>query len=199
MPTGYTDCIKGGISVRDFILRCSRAMGALIMMREESSDAPIPDRFEPSDYHSKKLNEIEKELASIKSMSNARADSEALNEYNEKVSRNEKCIRENLELREKYTKMLTAISLWKPPTPDHKGLKEFMQKQIYGSIDFDCDTKYYENQTITKLTGQQWKEKRLKTLLKDFSYHNKENLEEIERTESRNAWIKQLKDSLPIN
>ena len=199
MPTGYTDCIKDDISLRDFILRCSRAMGALIMMRDESTDTPIPERFEPSDYHAKKLVSLEKELADLKSMEITAADAAATKEYEEDVSNNEKYIRQNLLLKGRYSKMLSAVKSWEPPTKEHFGLKSFMQEQIESSIKFDCGTDYYSEQGFTKLTGQQWKEKRLKELLKDLSYHTHENDEEVSRTEGRNLWIKQLRESLPIN
>ena len=199
MPTGYTDCIKEDISLRDFILQCSRAMGALIMMRDEPTDAPIPERFEPSDYHAKKLVSLEKELADLKSMKITSADAAATKEYEEAVSDNEKYIRQNLALKGRYSKMLSAVKSWEPPTKEHVGLKNFMQEQIESSIKFDCDTDYYSDQVFTKLTGQQWKEKRLKELLKDLSYHTHENDKEVSRTEGRNLWIKQLRESLPIN
>lgn len=199
MPTGYTNCIKDDISLRDFILRCSRAMGALIMMRDDPADAPIPESFEPSKYHTEKLVGLEKELAELKSMDDAQLNACAEDEYNNAVSDNEKYLREKISLKERYNKMLSAVNSWEPPTQEHFGLKSFMQEQIKGSIDFDCDTSYYDNKSITKLTGQQWKESRLKTLLKDIAYHTHENGKEVSRTESRNLWIKQLRESLPID
>jgi len=199
MPTGYTDCIKDDISLHDFIMQCSRAMGALIMMRDEPTGTPIPERFEPSDYHPKKLLEIEKELAQLKSVDATEAEAKATDEYNSAVTDNEKYLRENIALKDKYSKMLSAVKSWEPPTQDHAGLKSFMREQIESSIKFDCSTDYYDKQTFAKLTGQQWKEKRLKALMKDLSYHSHENGEEVSRTESRNLWIKQLRESLPIN
>ena len=50
MPTEYTDAIADGISFNDFMMKCARGMGALIMMSDEPSDAPILEQFEPSDY-----------------------------------------------------------------------------------------------------------------------------------------------------
>jgi len=198
MPTGYTDCIKDNVSISNFILRCARAMGACVTMRDENSGTPIPERFEPSNFYADKVIEVEKELAKTKTMSIEDADKAALKEYEDEIARNEKYIRDALSLREKYESMLTQVNAWEPPTPDHIGLKKFMQEQISGSIDFDCSTDHYENKVVEMLSGAKWKEKRLKTLLSDLSRYKRENLEEVSRTESRNNWIKQLRGSLPI-
>ena len=69
MPTGYTAAIADGVTFEQFALNCARAFGALIDMRDEPSDAPIPERFEPSNYHEKKIAEINDELVRLKEMS----------------------------------------------------------------------------------------------------------------------------------
>jgi hypothetical protein len=59
MPTGYTaKLMEEGQSFPEFAMRCARNFGALIMMRDESLDVPIPEQFEPSDYYRKKLSEL---------------------------------------------------------------------------------------------------------------------------------------------
>jgi hypothetical protein len=68
MPTGYTSYIGEGIEFKDWVLKCSRAFGALIEMRDESTDAQIPEAFEPSSYHVKQIKETENKLQSIKMM-----------------------------------------------------------------------------------------------------------------------------------
>ena len=58
MPTGYTATLmEKGQTFQEFIMGCARAFGALIEMRDSPNDAPIPDKFEPSDYHAKRLIE----------------------------------------------------------------------------------------------------------------------------------------------
>jgi hypothetical protein len=47
MPTGYTAPIADGMTFEQFALGCARAFGALVTMRDEPSDAPIPERLEP--------------------------------------------------------------------------------------------------------------------------------------------------------
>lgn len=54
MPTGYTANVPDGITFEQFVWQCARGMGALVMMRDEPTGAPIPERFEPSDYNAKR-------------------------------------------------------------------------------------------------------------------------------------------------
>ena len=56
MPTGYTaKLMEQGQTFPEFIMSCARAFGALIMMRDDPANAPIPEKFEPSDYHVRAL------------------------------------------------------------------------------------------------------------------------------------------------
>jgi hypothetical protein len=194
MPTGYTAEIKDGITFEQFVMRCSRAMGALVMMRDDPMDAPIPERFEPSDYHAKKLAEAQKNLAWYTNMADSEAEREAEKEFNAQCEQHEKRLQDANELRNKYNAMLAQVLQWQPPSHDHEGFKEFMLKQIRDSIDFDCSTKYY-TEPVSKSTAD-WKAEKIKDAHKDIEYHTKGQREEIERTDGRNAWLKALRDSL---
>lgn len=197
MPTGYTANIKDGITFEKFIMRCARAFGALTTMRDDPSDAEIPEEFKPSDYHSKKLVELQTELEAIKGMSIEEATAKAKAEHNEKIDYNEKAIKEHNELRQKYGDILASAKKWQPPTPDHQGLKDFMIQQLTQSINFDCNTDYYKK-PVELLTGEQWLSKKKQSLLKDIDYHMYSNQEEIERVRERNEWVKQLRNSIGL-
>ena len=63
MPTGYTaELMEKGEPFNRFVMRCARAFGALIDLRDAQMDAPIPEKFEPSDYHVKALAKALAEL-----------------------------------------------------------------------------------------------------------------------------------------
>ncbi len=49
MPTGYTHLIEEGCNLEEFVWACARAFGACVMMRDDSVDKPVPEKFEPSD------------------------------------------------------------------------------------------------------------------------------------------------------
>lgn len=195
MPTGYTAAIADGITFEQFAMNCAREFGALFLMREEPNNAVIPERFEPSDYHVEKIAEAKSTLESLKSISPDDAERRALDEYEREVLQNKEAIKKKERLKEKYEAMLKEAEAWIPPSEDHTGMKNFMISQIKESIDFDCDSSYYRRE-VPRLSGEEWINKNLKQALHDLDYHNKQNEEEIERTESRNVWLNKLRESL---
>ena len=196
MPTRYTEAINKGISFEKFVMQCARAMGACITMRDDSFGAEIPERFEPSDYYQKRLKEAKETLKRLQKMSVADAQKQAKAEYKSEVVRWEKQIEESHRLNQKYTEMLSQVKQWQPPTPDHDGLKNFMVEQITSSINFDCNTEYYHDNPPQMLSGEKYLEKNTTSALRDIDYYKKQNREEIDRINSRNVWIKQLRNSL---
>jgi hypothetical protein len=197
MPSGYTSDIYNGkeVSGKDFLLTCARAFGACIEMRDEDSDVPIPEKFEISDYHEKNFKNAQEELEKYKTMSIEEAELLSQTEFQKDQDyRSEEIKKINL-LKERYKRTLSEVRNWTPPTDEHKELKEFTIDQLKQSIDFDCDISYLEKPK-KRLVGQEWLNSKIKECYRDVEYHAKEHLEEIERTDGRNNWIKQLRESL---
>lgn len=196
MPTGYTAAIKDGISFEQFVWDCARAFGAMILMRDEPAGAPIPERFEPSDWNDKKLVAARDRLATLEAMSDADAVANARADYEQAVERHRERLAEIQTLSDKYHAMLARVVQWEPPTADHQGLKEFMLQQLRQSIDFDCSTKYLVAPLLQP--GAAWREAQIAQARKDIEYHTMERAEEVERTENRNAWLRALRESVPV-
>ena len=198
MPTGYTAAIKDGISSRQFILQCARSRGACIMQRDEPFDE-LPKKREPSNYHVEKILEAKRILAEIDKMTYETASAKAEEEYQREVKSLEERIEENEELRRKYENMLSEVRKWNPPTQDHTDLKEFMLSQIRESIKFDCRDSYYLDRIkkLRCLTGQEWKDEKVKQALSDLNYHRQKHNEELERCRQQNEWVDALYSSLP--
>jgi len=195
MPTGYTADIAKGITFEQYIWSCARAFGALVMMREERSDAPIPQRFEPSDYNANKLAALRAERERIVSMTNVQADEEATRLYADAKRVHEERVQAKRDLRAAYLTMRARASAWEPPSEDHRGLKDFMVEQIDLSIDGDCSEKYMTVPSL--LTGSEWRHERLTQIDHDIQYHHDENAKEVARTETRNVWLLALRASVP--
>ena len=195
MPTGYTSDIKDGITFERFIMNCARGFDALITMRDDPSDAEIPTEFLPTDYHINKLAELQPEFEHIKTLTVEEAAKEARDKYDEKIVYNQKKIKENNNLKQKYEAMLSKAKNWQPPTSDHQGLKDFMIEQILSSIDFDCFTEYYRK-PVELLTGEQWISKETQRLLKEIVYHEEAHQAEVKNVDRSNKWVKELRDSL---
>lgn len=195
MPTGYTAAVVDGISFEQFVLRCARAMGALIMMRDEPSDAPIPERFEPSGYHADKLAETRAELVRLDALTPEQVAAEAsayhvgaLQRWTERAGKRHK-------QRDQYEAMLDKVRTWVPPSTDHIGFKEFMVSQLTQSIDFDCGDNEYDVEP-QELSAASWLAQQVHEAQRHVEYQDKANAEEIERTEARNKWIADLRASL---
>lgn len=194
MPTGYTAAIKDGITFEQFVMRCARAMGALIMMRDEPMDAPIPERFEPSNYYAEKLAEAEKNLAWYQNMADSEVDRERLKEFDTEMAAYRERIKSANDLRTEYEAMRQSVAAWTSPTPDHEGFRDFMLKQLDESIKFDCDTSYESEPEIYSTSG--WRDIKIMKARRDVEYLAAEHANEVERTEARNAWLKALRESL---
>ena len=196
MPTGYTDTIKDGITFKQFATGCARAFGACIMMRDDPADKAIPEKFEPSRYHKEGIGEAYKELDKINGMSVLDAEKVALIEFAQECQRQGKAITKDRKLMSQYKDMLRQARQWQPPTLDHTGFKEFMVQQIESSIKFDGMEDYYIEHPAKKVTGEEWLAEKRKKIQRAIDYHTRENAAEIDRTNQRNKWIGDLRDSL---
>lgn len=196
MPTAYTaDVADGKITdLRSFALQCARGMGALIMMRDEPWDAPIPERFEPGTYNAERLAEAKELRQHLYNMTNSEADEDAKAEFEEKAAAKAKWLADKAERRARYNAMLAQVEQWEGPP---EGLKEFMLDQLRIGRDGDCpdNDRYYDEPVA--LTGSEWRRLKLEKVADDIQYHAAENAKERERTESRNGWIARLRASLP--
>jgi hypothetical protein len=195
MPTGYTAAIARGITFDQFVWDCARAFGALVMMRDEPQGTPIPARFEPSPYYATRVSEARAKLTHLRALTIEQAHAECVAEFQRELTSTSKRIQEKEELRAKYTAMLERVDAWQPPTPEHVGLKEFMQKQIRESIDWDCSTKY-DTSPECKTTGA-WHTLAIAKAELELNMAEQSLREEIERVESRNDWLSALRESVP--
>ncbi len=193
MPTGYTDSISKGISFEKFTLNCARAFGALIMMRDEPSDAPFPTEVKPSDYNAKALKKATHRLRELETMKKPAIQAQCEREYQESLKYFAESEKKDAELRVKYDLMLSKVKKWTPPTPDHQGLKDFMIEQIETSIKYDCD---HKREKPVKPTPSAWLLEHKRLSIRDIAYHTKGNNEEIARCADRTKWIQALLKSL---
>lgn len=195
MPTGYTAPIEEGISFKDFVLRCAKAFGACVTLRDDPMDAPIPDEFRISDYHEKALAAANSKAQELDGMTLEQAEKMAAAEHAAEMKRRQEYKEKNAALMVKYQDMLTQVEAWDPPTADHYELKNFMEKQIRESMRFDGPHSYYD-EPVKRLTGVEWLEQTRERLFKDIEYQSAEHAKEVERVRVRNAWVKALRDNL---
>lgn len=195
MPTGYTASVADGsvTDLRTFALQCARGMGALVMMRDDPWDKPIPERFEPSDYHVKALADVQASLEALRAMSPADWQPAADAQLAERVAAAASWLADKREQRVRYDAMIAQVEAWQDAP---EGIKTFMLDQLSSGRDFDCREGEYW-QSLDPQTGEEWKAEREEKLTSESAYHAKERQKEVDRTEGRNAWIAQLRRSLP--
>jgi hypothetical protein len=195
MPTGYTAAaIDRRMSFKDFALRCARAFGACVELRDDSLDTPLPDEFKPSAYHIEAKASAEKELARLVAMKPTEAAA-----YGAKVKAESIANYERWEAKNKaenvYLKALRAdVESWKPPTSEHEGMKKFMLEQIDVSMNGD----YYTEALVEAKAkdADAYFRDALEAARESVEYHAKEDAKERERASGRTDWIKQLRESL---
>lgn len=168
------------------------------MLRDEPSTTPIPDEFKPSDYDSKRLAELNSELAKLKSMSASECESQAKKAYAEAVKYHQKGIEKDAALKAKYEAMLAEVAAYNPPSRDHVKFKEFMEEQITESIKFDCSGNYHQDalKNLKPLTGKQWLREQADSCQRGIASAAKGQADENKRAAERTLWVKQLRESL---
>lgn len=200
MPTGYTAAIAEGITFKEYAMNCARAFGALIHMRDDPQDAPIPKTLPKDSYHQTALDNTIQELNDFKNLSKKNKRLMFFKHKRDTRAYAKETYLKKKKLHLQYRKMLVEVNRYVPPSPDHFNFKNFMKEQIIGSIDFDCKDygKYYSNtlKKLKNLTQQEWELDTIKHIEWSIEYHKKELQEENERNNGRQEWIDQLRESL---
>lgn len=193
MPTGYTSQIAEGQPFKDFVLTCARGMGALVMMRDDPLNAPIPERFDPSPYYLNKLEAAREELTRCEAMTEVEADSAARADYAKEMRAYEEYKGEKSDLRAKYQNTLAQLSRFALKSAPLASFREFMVEQVQTSLRHDCD---YEPMLLLAMSGKEHREMALRKARQDVEYSTKEHAKEVQRVEERNAWLVELRAAL---
>lgn len=194
MPTGYTDIIYKGIGFEDFILNCSRAFGALIHMRDESSKAQITLPV-GSDFHVTELEKARTRLKDLSQMSLQRRKEGERKKYEAAVAYQKEAQEERAVKRGQLEAMLEKVENWRPPSTDHVGLHSFMVKQIEETIQHDCcGFEKYETPVVE--TPEEWYKNQVERAEHDIEYHEEHLSEDNERNDQRRKWIIGLFESI---
>ncbi len=200
MPTGYTAILleKNNVTFQEFALRCARAFGALVTMRDDPMDAAIPDEISTSNYHTEALGEARRKLLEFDAMSPAEREALAKRSIAEGIDRMKQSRRESEEQNAKFEAMIAEVEKWTPPTREHDGMKEFMIEQLRTSM---TDTSGWYEKEISALENTstaEWESNHKVLLLRNIDYHATNDQEERKRAAERTEWIRQLKGSLSV-
>jgi len=197
MPTGYTQLLHDNpdTTTAEFIMRCARAMGACVSMRDEPLSTPIPETLKVDEYYVNRVVETQRRLFELRAMTPEQARNQAhLKQCEANLSRAEEL--------EKYKKiaavienMTKSVKEWRAPTEQHEGLKSFMLEQL-GMENPEWMVDYY-SKSAKPLDGDEWLKEEIERAKIDVERAEQRLAEEIESTAARNEWIKQLREALP--
>jgi hypothetical protein len=197
MPTGYTVAVQDGkiTELSEFTMQCARQFGALITMRDDPHDKPIPTRFEPqTSYYDELIAQAQATLSEVEGLSEEACARRALQAHADALDGWRSRTRVREEGRARYEAMISKVEAWTPPTPDHVELKSFMLSQLHDSIQHDCSGSYDHKPQLQ--TGAEWREAALTSARRDLAYGEEERRKEIECVTKRNEWVADLRDSL---
>lgn len=199
MPTGYTaDVADGKITdFRTYALQCARAFGACVMLRDEPLSDEIPE-FQPSDHYEKSLADAQKQFAEFNAMTLPEKRALFEKKTAESIEQAKEGIARNQQQLDRYNAMLKEAKAFKAPTSDHAEYAKFLVTQLEESIRFDCGSDFWQKQLDERLDFDEWCDARFASMVRDMAYYRKQLKQEIERTNSRNKWVADLKKSLGI-
>ena len=196
MPTGYTHKVQTGeiTTLRDFAMTCARAFGFTITMRDEPSDAPIPDEFTPSQYHAEQLAKYQEQRHEIVALTEEQIAARIADVTRKTLKENVERIDKHFAAKANYDAMLAQVLKWKPPV-ELADMREFMIKQLQESIRFDCRHDPYQER-LPVSDPKEYRESLLRELDDSIAYHKKEYAQEVARTNDRNRYLRMLRESL---
>jgi hypothetical protein len=198
MPTGYTAVLlEHEVTFPQFAISCARAFGALITMRDEPGDAPIPEELVPSDFHAMRLEEAREELRLFSTLTVPEREVMAKAGIATEIKRIESWISRETAENSVFDKMAEQVRRWIPPTSDHERMKEFMLEQLSISRS-DLSYNYGALAAAKALSTSEWLTAKEKSLQRDVEYHAEEDQKERQRTAERNAWLRALRLSLTV-
>jgi hypothetical protein len=202
MSTGYTyDLAETNevVTLKDYIMKCARAMGPMSAMREYRMDAPIPEDLGIDlSYEYDNVQKYKALLAGYERMS--------LEEYTKIHSeRNERTIEEYKKLitkaeksRRRVQEMIDKVTAWAPPTEDHEPLKIFMLDQLRTTLQYEIEASHWQTQIDELLVRDPAKdfEMDIDNARRSLEYYKKTVAEREKSKAWAINWVKELQASL---
>lgn len=192
MPTGYTACVEDGSVTEfpEFAMRCARAFGAMIEMRDEPLDAPVPERMKVSTFYADRLADEKRRLTKLQAMSADDIAAAYEDHFLKETQMREQMRRERAEKNARYDAMLAKVNAWTPPTSEHVELKKFMVNQI------DISRDSWEIDMPQRIAPSVWHRCEIHSCEQSILRYANEAKKESERGSGRNEWVQKLRESL---
>lgn len=191
MATGYTyDIAEGNTTkLKDYLLDCARNFGFNLNPEIEYR---IVD-----DYHLRSFREANAKFEQISKITDEELQKIIDEEYKLKIKEEELYFNDVKKYKQRYLNMLEKVKAWNPPTKEHMFLKNFAIKQLEISIKSDCGHEKTKIITVNKKDNiDEYRIKKIDSLLEDMKYHLLGYIDEIKYTRDKNKWINDFINSL---
>lgn len=189
MPTGYTDPVMRGevTDLSEFAATVARGFMPFVHMRDERMDAPLrmPEKPDNS-YYVRSAVESAEALRAWQWSTEEEKYAQWSEYYTKTVADNQKRIAEKREIESRYRRMLAQVHAVDVPS-NVETFKKYMIDQLEDSIDFDCNTSYYEQEPEAFYV---WYDRHAEYLLKAAVRAEEAMLEERKRYDGQVALIK---------
>lgn len=196
MPTGYTATLmEKGQTFETFVMTCARAFGALINMRDDPLNAPIPKKFEPSKHYVDSLAAAQQEAGRLARFSKVRQLDFGAKKRTERIKQTKGWIAKETLENKRIDGMVAKVTGWMPPTTEHEELKTFMLQQLKisrNSVGYNM----LELAKAKDRTAMDYYQLALGEAERNITYYEEQLQKEIERAGTRTEWVAQLRKSL---
>lgn len=195
MPTGYTAAVADGTvtTLNQFAMCCARSFGALVSMRDDPADAPIPKSLEPSPFYLNQVTRSAERLAELRRMSPSEAQRRCQQSHSAAMAEWRRQCDDNAIRSCRYKRMYAEVQSWEPPTADHYELQKFMLTQLKDSLDWDCG---HVRPMPSIKRWPQWLADEVTEACEDMERYQSHARDELARVYSRNQWLAHLSESL---
>lgn len=185
MSTGFTVALyEGEQSFREFVLRAACAFFY--------DTDQLPLEVKPNERNFERLAQSIGDLAKAETWDADTANVKAEEAYQSELENYQRLTAKTKAIRGRYKAMLKRVKAWQPPTPRHRGLKDFMTQQLEVSLVADC----FSWTKPKKLSGEAYKAKVVAELERDVERNKSYLREDIENAKSKTDYISDLRESL---
>lgn len=203
MPSYYTADINEGkdISFQEFALKCARAYGAFVHMRDEPLNTTL-SRPTLSDYHTNEIKNIENEFALFLKSSTEQRKKMFEIEMEKEEAYYLREIEKEKQIKNKYLTLINDVKAYKPQSTELKEFKNFMFDQLIDGMKYDCSNEDWYNKSIQSLkeeTFETWEEERMNLYNSKLGYQKEALKKEKKSIDLANKWIDELYKSLGVN
>lgn len=197
-----------GVTFTDYILGSARSMGAMVDWKDHPGTPHLPWIVSQrnQELYADKLEKAKAELEQLQTLDDDEISQLIDKEFQEKVKTWNAHLLNYTRVKEGYTRILSQVKSWEPPTDDHTVFKEFMLQQLdehFPNIAPDLE-KEVSSVYITKIKPREesiltWKKERIKEAKDDIQQYSTLLKEDKTACDERQAWLDALLTSIGID